>query len=171
MSEQDAITIENFLSRLNAGWTQLQDFIGSLTEEQLTVPTDTAGWTVKDHLIHLAVWQAGITALLNHKTRWEGMGISREQFLSEDYDATNSIIQQQHKDEPLFDVLATLRAEHQRLLDTLEGLTDEDIARPYKHYAPDSDRDAPVVYWMAGNTYGHYEEHLPWMQAIVDGAS
>jgi|GEM_PF-2242113 len=40
----------------------------------------------------------------------------------------------------------------------------------YNHYQPRSTQTAPMIGHIAGNTFGHYEEHLPWMQAIVAGS-
>ena len=46
-------------------------------------------------------------------------------------------------------------------------MSDADLQRPYNHYQPSSDRQQPVIGWIIGNTYGHYEEHQPWIAAIV----
>ncbi|MBC8098629.1 MAG: hypothetical protein H7Y11_04245 [Armatimonadetes bacterium] len=55
--------------------------------------------------------------------------------------------------------------------DTINGLTDADLMRPYQYYATDSTREDPVIRWIVGDTFEHYAEHLPWMQAIVDRAT
>ena len=64
MADNPDVSTAELLSRTKLGWDSLQAYIKSLTPEQLTVPTDPAGWTVKDHLIHLAVWEDGIVAVL-----------------------------------------------------------------------------------------------------------
>ena len=60
--------------------------------------------------------------------------------------------------------------QHQRLPEKVESLTDEDLQRPYSHYQPTSDRAEPVIEWVKGSTYEHYEEHTPWIAAIVAGS-
>ncbi|MBC7872040.1 MAG: hypothetical protein H7Y09_14435, partial [Chitinophagaceae bacterium] len=49
-------------------------------------------------------------------------------------------------------------------------LSDADLMRPYNYYQPESAQAAPIIDRIAGNTFGHYEEHIPWMQAIVEGS-
>jgi uncharacterized protein (TIGR03083 family) len=152
---------------MERGWNDFDAYLNTLAEEQLTTPTDAAGWTAKDHVIHLAIWEAGIFALLNAQPRWEGMGIDRETFVSDDFDRMNAVIQQRYRDMALDEVLKTFRDGHQRLVAKIQSMSDEDLQLPYRHYQPDSDRDAPVWHLISGNTFGHYEEHTPWIAAIV----
>ena len=48
-------------------WDALQAVIGRYTEAELTGPTDAAGWTVKDHLAHLAAWERSMVFLFEGK--------------------------------------------------------------------------------------------------------
>lgn len=168
MNDTDDVSIPEFLSQLDAGWAELQAFIASLTAEQLTVPTDAAGWTVKDHLIHLAVWEDGMNAVLARQSRRERMGIPIELWGGDDYDALNAVIQQKHHADSLESVLATLDRVHAELRGRIAALSTTDMLAPYSDYQPDSTSTNPIVGSLAGNSFGHYEEHIPWMQAIVD---
>ncbi len=167
MTEQAPVTKAELLSRLEKGWNDFHAYIGTLTEKQLTEPTDAAGWTVKDHIIHLAVWEDGIDALLNKQSRYERMGVDKETFDSGDYDRENAIIQQQHKDRSLMEVFDAFKTVHERLVATIESLSDDDLKRPYNYYQPEYKTERPVVGWIVGNTYGHYAEHIPWIAEIV----
>ncbi|MBL8147143.1 MAG: ClbS/DfsB family four-helix bundle protein [Anaerolineae bacterium] len=168
MNDHDDVSIPELLSQLDAGWAELQAFIASLTPEQLTVPTDAAGWTVKDHLIHLAVWEDGMNAVLTHQSRRERMGIPAELWGGDDYDGMNAIIQQKHHADTLDSVLATLDRVHAELRSRIAALSTTDLLAPYSDYQPDSTSTNPIVGSLAGNSFGHYEEHIPWMQAIVE---
>ncbi len=167
MTENSTPNKAELLTRIEAGWNELNARIQALTEAQLTGPTDAAGWTGKDHLMHLAVWEGGIVALLNGQSRREAMGVDEAAWESKEYDRINAIIQQRHKDLPLAEVLKTFRQVHQRMIDTLENLTEEDLQRPYSSFQPIFNGDGPIINRIIGNTFHHYAEHLPYIDAIV----
>jgi uncharacterized protein (TIGR03083 family) len=166
MAEETEITIASLLRRIEHGWNDLQAYLGTLSEEQLTKPTDAAGWTVKDHLIHLAIWEDGVYALLEGRSQREGMEVD-EATWRQGIDAINAVIQQRYHDLPLGEVLETFRVKHERLVSRIKSMTDDDLLRPYRHYDTASDREQPVVGWIVGNTFEHYAEHKPWIAAIV----
>jgi hypothetical protein len=160
-------TTKEMLKRIAAGWENLQNWLATLSDEQLSHATDAAGWTVKDHLMHLAVWEDGIEALLQKQSRHKRMGLSDSIWENSDVDDINDALRQPHKDKPFSEIRRLSNEIHQRLLATLGALTDDDLNLPYQHYDPSSDRDAPVFGWIV-DVYEHYEEHLPWMQAIAE---
>lgn len=170
MADNPEVSTAELLSRMKRGWDSLQTYIQSLTPEQLTVPTDPVGWTVKDHLIHLAVWADGIAAVLEGADRLERMGVTPETWATDDFDIINAVIQQRHRDMSLDAVLQTLADVHQRLVARIEALSDADLLRPYKYFAPASTSEGAIIWSIVGNSYGHYAEHIPWMDAIVYGA-
>lgn len=167
MSEP-ATTIKEFTRRYDEAREKLTDFIYDLGEAQLSHSTDEAGWTVKDHLIHLALWQNGLTALMQGKSRFAAVGLSETQGHSIDYDVSNNITFQRHRHLSSGEAMEMFdRADNEfwRVFDTL---ADADLIKPYAHYAPEMpERTEPVVKWLRADTFEHFEEHLPWMQAIA----
>lgn len=161
------MTKAEFLAAEAAAWQALQAFIATLSPEQMTLPTDAAGWTVKDHLMHLAVWQAGVTAMLHFQPRYETMGLARALAESGDFDAMNAVIHTLHRTKSLEEVLKTLQSVHAHFLETVSALTDADLAQPYSYYQPHDDRSGPVLGWLIADSFEHYAEHIPWMQAIA----
>jgi uncharacterized protein (TIGR03083 family) len=162
----NSLTRENLLRRLNLSWNELQTFLSSLTEEQLTRPTDAAGWTAKDHVIHMAMWENSGLALLEGKSPREAMGVTPGTWEQGD-DAINAVVQKRYLDMPLDEVMQTLRQNHERLLQKLDTMTEEDLLLPYRHYQPDSTEERPIIWWVIGNTILHYRDHMPWIAAIV----
>jgi uncharacterized protein (TIGR03083 family) len=168
--DNESISQAELLERVEVGWAALQAFIARLSPDQLTQPTDAAGWTVKDHLMHLALWEESTLILVSKESRQAHFAVD-DAVWNAGFDAINAALQQRYRDLPLDEVLAALESVHQRTLTKLASLSDDDLSRPYRAYQPGSEWDEPVIDWIVGNTYEHYEEHLPWMQAILDGES
>lgn len=168
MSTHPPLPKSELLARIQQGWDDFQSFISTLSETQLTTPTDAAGWTAKDHIMHLAIWEDGVHALLNKQSRLDRMGVDADTWDSGDYDQVNAIIQQRHKDKPLAEVMQAFRDAHQRLVETVQSLSEEDLLRPYHYYQPGSPIDSPVIDRIIGNTYEHFTEHKPWIRAIAE---
>lgn len=163
------ISKADILARIEKGWKGLNDYVQTLTETQLTAPTDAAGWTVKDHLMHLAVWEDGVQALLSGQDRAARMGLDADTWNSHDYDRMNAVIQQQYQSEPLASVQQKRQTIHERLVQQIESMSDDDLHKPFRHYQTDSTHEYPIFDTILGNTDGHYDEHRPWMEAIARG--
>jgi uncharacterized protein (TIGR03083 family) len=165
--EQAEFSQPNLLRFMGQGWGNLQAFIATLSEVQLTQPTDAAGWTVKDHLIHLAAWHDSALALLEGRPQREGLNVDQATWEGGD-DAINAVIQQRYRDLSLSEVRQRLAASYQRLRSKVESMTTEQLMRPHHHYQPGSGEEYPILASVAGNTFQHYGEHIPWMAAIAE---
>ncbi len=171
MSQDTVFSKTELLRQMEEGWESFQNYIRTLNTQQLTIPTDEAGWTVKDHIMHLAVWEKGIDALLNKEPRGAAMGLEDSVWLSDNYDVMNAVIQQQHAAKSLDEVLRIFSEVHERVRAKIESMSEEDLKRPYREYQTDADRDEPVWGWIEGNTYEHYAEHQPWIADIANKAA
>jgi uncharacterized protein (TIGR03083 family) len=168
--DQTPFSKGELLRRMRAGWDDINRYLNTLTEEQMTKPTDAAGWTVKDHIIHLAMWENGMTGLLNRQPRWEAMGVDKETWEKHDTDGTNAEIQRRYHSMPLAQVLQTFQDSHRGLVAKIESMDEADLLKSYGAYEPpETDDQRPVWHWIVGNTFMHYYEHRPWMEAIVKG--
>ncbi len=160
LQEEIAVAYADLIATLD-GWS----------DDLQTIPADAAGWTVKDHIAHLAAWERSIDVLLNHQPRHLGLGIDEALYLQHDIDAINAAIFEQHHHRSLDDARCLLTSSHQQLLTTIDTLTDADLQRPYSYYLPNEPGDddgSPIIGRIRGNTTEHYREHLPWMKALVE---
>lgn len=163
-------TVAELTARIEAGWEALQAALGRLTPDQFTGPRSDDGWTVKDHLAHIAAWERSAVAILTGHPRHEALGVDQALYESGGFDAINSAIQSRSAGLSVEEVLTELADGHQTLLAVLAGLGDEDLLAPYKRFQPAADsaeQALPVVNWIVGNTFGHYEEHIPWIETIA----
>jgi hypothetical protein len=166
-------TIEELLARIADGWALLNRRIAPLSSARLTPPGPEGGWSVKDHLAHLAVWEGMLIALLEGKPIHSAFGLSRAEYGAlESTDALNAIIAEQNKGLSLDEVMERSEETHAQLVAKIGALADEDLSKPITYFQPDDPDgpdERPVLVKIIGDTYGHYAEHLPWIEAILAG--
>lgn len=166
------------LERIDREWTKLNALVDSLGPQGLTVKSDDE-WAVKDHLIHVAAWEISLMALLQGAHREHAMGAGGRQIYSGDAadtdetDAINAAIWSAHKEKSPEEALDFFREAHEKLVNVLGKLSDEDLERAYNHYQPSYPKpsptgDRPVIDWVSGNTYDHYAEHIGWINHLIE---
>jgi hypothetical protein len=157
------------VEKIETSRAELEAVIGRLSETQLTQVTDN-GWAVKDHLAHLAAWEAGIAALLRKQVRHEAMNVDAETFGHGGEEAINEMIYERNRKRPLTEILNSFHESHQQLMAALAELSDEDLQKTYSHYQPTEpgeDSGAPIIGWVIGNTCGHYDLHRPFLTQLA----
>jgi hypothetical protein len=165
--DESVISKDELLNRIEAGWTAHQQFINSLTPQQITGARDEEGWNIKDHIVHIAIWEDGIDALLKSRSRAERMGITEALWNRGSINEINEVIQERFQSMPLENALKMARMAHGRLVTTIRALPYDAILWPYNRFVPNSDKTLPVVAWIIGSTYEHYAMHRPWMEALA----
>ncbi len=156
------------LQRIESGWVALQTHLAQLSEVQMNRPNPQDGWAIKDHLSHLATWELGVAAMLQKESRYRAMGLDEVAVLQSNpgYDALNDMIFRQHEGKTVAEAQAYLRQAHEAMIAALVELDDADLQRGYSFYQPQEpgeERDAPIMNWIIGNSYEHYEEHWAWI--------
>ncbi len=168
MSQQpnQPATVSELFLRIARGRAPLEEWIATLGAAKLTAPGKD-GWAIKDHLAHLAAWEASTAALVRGESRYAAMGVNLGKLAPNDFDAINQQIYAQHKDKSVEEVLKFFHSAHAELLGQIAKMADADLLKPYSHFQPNEKRDdsgSPILGWIIGNTYGHYEEHIEWIR-------
>jgi hypothetical protein len=150
------------MARIEAGWKELGELVNQVEDAAGLNKVGADGWTVKDHLAHLAAWEHSLLALIEGRDRSGAMGLNEP---SEEIDVINEAIRKLHATDTADEALGYFRDSHAQLMAALGKLDDADLEKPYSHYQPgDPDEKRPVVGWVAGNTYEHYAEHTNWIR-------
>jgi uncharacterized protein (TIGR03083 family) len=148
---------ETLLANLAERYTELDDLIAQLSEEQLAFPGVTEEWSVRDMLAHLTWWQQWALARMHGESSriHKEPGESDEMF----WQRVNAVAIAEVRGEPTSKVLADFRASHQQMMQMISVLTDAQLA------------NEKLIGNIIGITYEHYEEHLPMLRAFVERQS
>jgi len=155
-------------------WSELNEALDNLSDDQLTNIHDAEGWSAKDHITHMAAWERSALFFLQGKPRHEGIGVNRELYMNGDDDEINAEVRDQKKDLSLAEARAELSEVNGQLLDLLAPMTDADLLKTYKQYLPDEPGDddgRPAFDVVYGNSANHFEEHLGWIKSLVSRAA
>lgn len=171
MEERHPTSVPELKAKIEERRNALLELVDNLPAADRDEIRDPAGWSAKDHVAHLAMWERSMVYLLTGRSRHDGLGIDQETYLSHDYDVTNDAIYRQHRDRDWSSVRANFDQVHGELLEVIERLGWDELQNTYSHFAPDEpgeERGYPVVYYVAGNTYQHYDEHRTWIEELLE---
>ena len=165
-------TKSELIHKINAAWENLESYLASLTEQQMTDLRDDQGWNVSDHITHLAAWEEMIVRLLQGKPRFQFLGVDSSELSRKPIDELNAVIHDHWKVISGTAAIEAYRRSHQNLIASLQTLADADLSQPagkiFTQIPPDDERR--VVDIIRDNADRHIAEHLPWIQAIVSGS-
>jgi hypothetical protein len=129
--------------------------IDGLSDESMLLPEVVGEWSVRDLLVHLTLWEAGLVTLLFYVK--EGRKPPPDDNPSETMDQRNARWHAENKDRPLDRARADFAAVREQTLRRVRALTQADFDRADK--LPWLE-DAPLSEWIANDTYGHEAEHM-----------
>ena len=157
-------------AEIDTAWSELYTFLAELVEATAAAK-DANGWTVKDHVTHMAIWGDSVAVLFRGGYRHEALGISEDVYSKASFDEINEIIRQREGRVALSQAIRLLRDVHGELMRGVESLTDADLGRAVRDVFPLAPRtdDRLVADFIHENTAAHYSEHLPWMRKLVNG--
>ncbi len=163
------------LSKIQSKHADMQSLLASLDERQMTQQGVYGELSVKDVLAHIVAWERMMlvwlaTSLHGEKPVRFAPGYTfeesdTEETVTEVMDKLNDRIYRENKDRPLSEVMADFRAAHQEVVKAIQGVTESDLTDqnrfPWRNGQP---------FWpsVAGNTYGHYAEHIDLIRAWLD---
>ncbi len=143
------------LERIRAGREEIAALWADLTPDEMQRPGMHGGWSVKDVVAHLIFWER---RMLEHVPKL----LAGFQFPPMELDALNAQVYAENRDRPPDDLLAEFGDLFPAVIVGVEALSDADLAR--RVGALDG---AALWQYVADNTCGHYEEHLPDLRAWV----
>lgn len=162
--EQDAELPETkteLIERIRSARRQLETALERLTPAQLTMP-GPEGWSIKDHLLHIASWQQILLGIMHGKAGHGTLGVEAEVFATLDIDEVNALLYERERQRSLEDAWRYFRDTFSAVLRELESIPEEALKRPYRVSASGETR--PLLEAIVNNSYDHDLEHLEWIR-------
>jgi hypothetical protein len=132
-------------------WAEFEGALARIPDERLSDPGALPGWSVKEMLWHVAGW---MREAADHLARMREGTYAEPEDSDEITDARNAAF-----------------AEQARAMDVAAVRSGLDDARELllRRWSELPTADEVAVEWFAGETYEHYEEHLPDLRRVADG--
>lgn len=161
MSHPRITTQTELIEAINSAWMELERFLSTLTDDE-TALRDDQGWSVADHVAHVAVWEDSVSILFDGKPRHEALGVDETYYLEASFDQLNERIRQLRGEISIEEATEQLRTAHHTLLGHLANLNKEDLETTVRDLFPAAPRtdERQVISLIYGNTANHLSEHL-----------
>jgi hypothetical protein len=160
MEQKEPKTKAELLQFVQDGRHQFKAILNEIPQERMEEKGVETNWSVKDILAHITAWETKMTQVLG------AMQTSDERpdwpVGDEGVDALNATFYEANKNKPLAQVLTEFEASYPRALAATEAMSETDLFNPDRF----AWRKGRPLWWMvAGNTFGHYWDHIPNIEA------
>lgn len=147
------ITTETVIDQIENSYTQLAQLYRDVPVSQLTAPSMSNGWSVKDVVAHISAWEWRCAWLLD-EAHDSDLPLQAEP----DVEALNAEAYEDRKNWSWEEVDFDARAAHRSLLAAIRQIP------------PHRLQEEVVAHSIAQETWGHYQQHLPalrqWRAAV-----
>ena len=152
-----AVTRDELLDRMDHGWTMFETLVARVPPDRFGEPT-SSGWGLGSMLAHVAAWHDETThRLYRFMATGHAQPAPTEGDTSED--AYNARVVNETRDRSADEILHSLRRSFARLRGAVAELGDA------------LDDDGWTFDVVSGNTFGHYQEHQPEVEAALDATT
>jgi uncharacterized damage-inducible protein DinB len=149
---------KSFLERYRLARQEWQAALAPLSEAQMLQTRSRGEWSVKDVIAHLTWHEREMIGMLQKRA------LVGSPLWNLPLEQRNAAIYEANKGCSLAEVHAEAREVFQELWQLLEALEEEDLQNP-RRFAQMPPEWIPLQV-LAGNTYEHYEAHLPQVEAL-----
>ncbi len=170
MTGQPPKDTAELLAWMDNGWRALNAELDRLAGTSAERLRDHEGWTIADHLVHLAAWERSALAVLRRQPRYEGLGIPRDAWESGDEDAINARVHALHDGISFAAARAMLDGAHAETVAAVVAMPIDELLKPVDHYLPGDPAGPdlrPAGRVVFANSGQHFSEHLAWIRALA----
>ena len=149
-------TKAELLAAMSAGQQELYDVLAHIPEDRMTEIALYNTWSIKDLIAHLSWWQN------NAAERIETVRQGGTPQVFEEFDTINAEVFERYRYTPLAEVRAMEAKTFTALEALVKSIDEEELFDAARYPAAKGRMLAGLA---AGNTFGHYDDHLPDVRA------
>jgi hypothetical protein len=150
------------LAQMDAGRARLETALARVDAGELAAPVLHDGWSIKDTLFHIGFWERRAANLYETLRRGDTPVTARS---DADVDELNARAYKEGQERSPDEVRSEEAAAHLALRQIAATAPEADLFDPARF--PWAEGRA-FYNWIEGNSYGHYDEHLPEVMAWLD---
>ncbi len=155
---------QELLAEMQAGREKLEGVLAGLSEQEMLEPALFETWSIKDGLGHLEYWERRVAEI--YLALRDGRQVPFSGYNT--VDELNNSVYAANRDRPLAEVRRDEANAYQSLYTMVENAPEADMSDPGRFAWTNGQ---PFSEWIEGNSYGHYEEHWPDLQAWLNKRS
>ena len=145
MTTGTEMTVRDVLARMDDGWNEFQEHVHAMPGEQLEARLGEGSWTRKQMLAHISTWHE-----LTVERLASLMASGEPAELPEDEDVINARAARAAEGRTSGEIVQSMHDSFGRLRREVSRLNDAQLL----------DHDGFAAAVIAGNSFGHYREHL-----------
>jgi hypothetical protein len=150
---------DEYVERADAAWRSLLEFVDALSPEQREEFRNADGWSVKDHIAHIAAWKRSFALWVDGISGHEVLGVDEDLFRRDDLDRINVAILEINRHRPWRDVRIEAIAAHEAWLAKLAAQPESRLAANLGSHS--------LIDSIADLTWEHDEVHLAWIREML----
>ncbi|MDQ3657304.1 MAG: DinB family protein [Chloroflexota bacterium] len=148
-------TVEQLLDLITRERGALEQAVAGMGDDALVATS--GGWSVKDHLAHVAAWERRLVGEVQGDHHAARFGLDEATFSATNTDSFNALLHARHRDDPPATVRTEFRASGEALRAAFAELSDADLLQPVRPDDPDVETLVDLIAW---DTFKHYPEHV-----------
>jgi uncharacterized damage-inducible protein DinB len=153
-------------ARLAANFGELEEIMRPALP-QASPRRDKDGWSLADHLAHLAAWDRELLALLRREPVAAAVGVDARVWARQDERELNDLIRASGRERSAEACWQDLQRTVAEISAALLLLPDGDLRRPRSDFDPGSGDRRPLLRWVRSCSDVHLRGHLPAITGLV----
>ncbi|MBL8101971.1 MAG: ClbS/DfsB family four-helix bundle protein [Anaerolineales bacterium] len=131
----------------------LEEFLATLTPEQMSQPNVIGKWAVKDVLSHLFEWEGMVMKWYTEGKKGKVPAVPSEKYNWGKLPQLNQAIFLKHKDKPLVEIMKTFKASYKKIMKEIEDIPEKELfTRKVYKWANNN----PLAAYFVSATSSHY---------------